>query len=39
MLALAGMGLVAYGAWLVYRPAGPIVLGLILLLLARPWAS
>ncbi|MEA3042984.1 MAG: hypothetical protein QOH47_822 [Sphingomonadales bacterium] len=28
---LAGAGLVAYGAWLVYAPAGFVVAGLLLL--------
>ena len=29
--ALVGAGLVSYGAWMVYEPAGFIVLGLMLL--------
>lgn len=28
---VAGAALIAYGAWCVYRPAGPIVGGLLLL--------
>ncbi len=28
---LAGCGLISYGAWLTYRPAGFIVAGLVLL--------
>lgn len=38
VLALAGTGLVAFGAGMVYLPAAPIALGVLLILLARPWA-
>jgi hypothetical protein len=31
-LGLTGVGLIAYGAWLVYRPAGAIVLGAMLVI-------
>lgn len=31
-LALSGVGLVTYGAWLIYEPAGFIVPGLLFLL-------
>ncbi len=39
VLALAGMALLAWGAGMVYRPAAPIVIGVILILLSRPWES
>lgn len=31
---IAGAALIAYGAWMVYRPAGVIVAGVFLLLFA-----
>ena len=37
LMDVAGLLLVAWGAWLVYRPAGYIVAGV--LLLAASWAA
>jgi hypothetical protein len=34
ILAVSGVALVTYGAWAAWRPAGPIVLGLMLMLAA-----
>lgn len=31
LLLLSGAGLIAYGAWEAYRPAGPIVGGILLI--------
>jgi hypothetical protein len=39
VLALAGTGLLALGAGMVYLPAAPIIIGVLLLVLSRPWAS
>lgn len=39
VLAFAGLVLMGVGAALVYVPAGLILVGLLVFMLARPWAS
>jgi hypothetical protein len=39
VLTFSGIALLALGAGMVYTPAAPIVVGVLFLLLARPWVS